>query len=267
MKYLKTYNKLLESATLDPDVWEEVKDIIQSEILDEYYISIDDVSEELGKHSGKYNIYDPIYKIKYDNLEMSPYVIDDIYELNRRIRGVSSHFIIADNNVNSSKGNIEIKLSKTPDNRIVGDHFNLEECSTDNTIDKKGGFLCGDYNTTYETSVKILEWLNTFYTFCYRTEFDDFKLVYDTLSELYDVLIVFSMPKFDDERYSQIVCFQFILSTKVDKVIYNKYPVFIINTNYTDSPSVKTRAGSYNFTEIPFNKKERLLDFLKTEQF
>ena len=155
MKYLKTYNKLLESATLDPDVWEDVKDIIQSEILDEYYISIDDVSEELGKHSGKYNIYDPIYKIKYDNLEMSPYVIDDIYELNRRIREVSSHFIIADNNVNSSKGNIEIKLSKTPDNRIVD----------------------------------------------------------------------------------------------------------------TDSPSVKIRSGNYNFTEIPCNKKERLLDFLKTEQF
>jgi hypothetical protein len=264
MKYLKKY-KLFESASLDIDDWLDVKDIIQSEILDKYHISVDDVTD--SEEGSKYRANDPVLSIKFNNLELSSYIIDDVYKLNRRVKELTGHFIIAKNNINSSKGNIEIILSKTPDNRIVGDHFNLEECSTDNTIDRKSGFLCGDYNTTYGTAVKILEWLNTFYTFCYRTEFDALKLVYDTLSELYDVLIVFSMPKFDDERYSQIVCFQFILSSKVDKVIYNKYPVFIINTNYTDSPSVKTRAGSYNFTEIPFNKKERLLDFLKTEQF
>jgi hypothetical protein len=264
MKYLKKY-KLFESASLDIDDWLDVKDIIQSEILDKYHISVDDVTD--SEEGSKYRANDPVLSIKFNNLELSSYIIDDVYKLNRRVKELTGHFIIAKNNVNSSKGNIEIILSKTPDNRIAGDHFNLEECSTDNTIDRKSGFLCGDYNTGYETAVKILEWLNTFYKFCYPTEFDAFKLVYDTLSELYDVLIVFSMPKFDDERYSQIVCFQFILSSKVDKVIYNKYPVFIINTNYTDSPSVKTRAGSYNFTEIPFNKKERLLDFLKTEQF
>jgi hypothetical protein len=262
MKYLKTYNKLLESATLDPDIWEDIKYIILAEILDKYEISIDDVNEELGKHSGKYNIYDPIYKIKYDNLEMSSYVIDDIYELNRRIRELSSHFIIADNNVNSSKGNIEIKLSKTPDNRITIDHFNLEWCDTDNTINKKQGGMCD-----YETAVKILEWLNTFYTFCYPTEFEAFKLVYNTLLELYNVQIVFSLPTFEDERYRQVVCFQFLLSSKVEKVISNKFPVFIINTNYTESPTVKKREGNYNFKEVNCDNKERLLYFLKTEQF
>lgn len=264
MKYLKKY-KLFESASLDIDDWLDVKDIIQSEILDKYHISVDDVTD--SEEGSKYRAIDPVLSIKFNNLELSSYIIDDVYKLNRRVKELTGHFIIAKNNVNSSKGNIEIILSKTPDNRIVGDHFNLEECSTDNTIDRKSGFLCGDYNTGYGTAVKILEWLNTFYKFCYTTEFDAFKLVYDTLSELYDVLIVFSMPKFDDERYSQIVCFQFILSSKVEKVIYNKYPVFIINNNYTDSPFVKIRSGNYNFTEIPFNKKERLLDFLKTEQF
>ena len=274
MKHLKTYKKLFESASLDINDWLDVKDIIQSEILDKYHISIDNVTDSV--EGSKYRANNPVLSISYDNLEMSSYIIDDVYNLNRRVKELTGHFIIATNNVNLSKGNIEIILSKTPDNRIVGNHFNLEECSTDNTIDKKGGFLCGDYNTTYETSVKILEWLNTFYTFCYRTEFDALKLVYDTLSELYDVLIVFSMPKFEDDRYSQIVCFQFILSSKVEKVIYNEYPVFIINTNYTDSPMVKRRVGDYNyqtlkiknFTKIvPCNNKEKLLDFLKTEQF
>lgn len=270
MKHLKTYKKLFEGSELNPDQWEDVKDIIQSEILDKHHISIDDTGEKLGNYSGKYKVYDPIFSINFDNLELSSYIIDDIYKLNRRVKELTGNFIIAKNNVNiPSKGNIEIILSKTPDQRIVGEHFNLEECETDNTIDRKSGFLCGDYNTGYETAVKILEWLNTFYRFCYPTEFEAFKLAYDTLSELYDVLIVFSMPKFEDDRFSQVVCFQFILSSKRggESVIGNKFPIFIINTNHTESPQIRKRVYDYNWIEIPCDKKERLLDFLKTEQF
>ena len=273
MKHLKTYKKLFEGSELNTDQWEDVKDIIQSEILDKHHISIDDTDEKLGNYSGKYKVYDPIFSIKLDNLELSPYIIDDIYKLNRRIKELTGNFIIAINNVNMpSKNNIEIKLSKTPDQRIVGEHFNLEECDTDNTIDRKGGFLCGDYNNTYETAVKILEWLNTFYTFCYRTEFEAFKLAYDTLSELYNVLIVFSMPKFEADRFKQVVCFQFILSQKVEKgptakVYGNKYPIFIINTNHTESPQIRKRMDFHNWVDISFDKKERYIDFLKTGQF
>jgi hypothetical protein len=264
MKYLKKY-KLFESASLDIDDWLDVKDIIQSEILDKYHISVDDVTD--SQEDSKYRANDPVLSISYNNLEMSTYIIDDVYKLNRRVKELTGHFIIAKNNVNSSRGNIEIKLSKTPDNRIVGEHFNLESCSTDNTIDREGGFLCGDYNTGYETAVKILEWLNTFYKFCYPTEFEALKLAYDTLKELYDVLIVFSMPKFEDVLYRQVVCFQFILSSKVEKVISNKFPVFIINTNRTESPQIRKRMDGYNWIDIPFNKRERYIDFLKTEQF
>ena len=270
MKHLKTYKKLFESASLDINDWLDVKDIIQSEILDKYHISIDSVTD--SQEGSKYRANDPVLSISYDNLEMSTYIIDDIYNLNRRVKELTGNFIIAKNNVNSSKGNIEIKLSKTPDNRIVGEHFNLESCSTDNTIDREGGFLCGDYNTTYETAVKILEWLNTFYKFCYPTEFEAFKLTYDTLCELYDVLIVFSLPKFEDDRFKQVVCFQFILSQKVEKgptsnVYGNKLPVFIINTNHTESPQIRKRVDGYSRIDISFDKKERYIDFLKTEQF
>jgi hypothetical protein len=270
MKHLKTYKKLFEGSELDPDQWEDVKDIIQSEVLDKHHISFDDTEEKLGNYSGKYKVYDPVFSIKFDNLELSPYIIDDIYKLNRRVKELTGNFIIAKNNVNMpSKRNIEIMLSKTPDHRIVGEHFNLEECETDNIIDRKSGFLCGDYNTGYETSVKILEWLNTFYRFCYPTEFEAFKLAYDTLSELYDVLIVFSMPTFEDDRFKQVVCFQFILSSKRggESVIGNKFPIFIINTNHTESPQIRKRVDGYNWIDIPFDKRERYIDFLKTEQF
>lgn len=270
MKHLKTYKKLFEGSELNPDQWEDVKDIIQSEILDKHHISIDDTDEKLGNYSGEYKVYDPIFSIKFDNLELSPYIIDDIYKLNRRIKELTGNFIIAKNNVNMpSKRNIEIILSKTPDQRIVGEHFNLEECDTDNTIDKKSGFLCGDYDNTYETAVKILEWLNTFYTFCYKTEFEAFKLAYDTLKELYDVIIVFSMPKFEADRFKQVVCFQFILSgfAYYNERFDNRFPIFIINTNHTESPQIRKRIGGYNWVDISFDKKERYIDFLKTEQF
>jgi hypothetical protein len=270
MKHLKTYKKLFEGSELNPDQWEDVKDIIQSEVLDKHHISFDDTEEKLGNYSGKYKVYDPVFSIKFDNLELSTYIIDDIYKLNRRVKDLTGNFIIAKNNVNMpSKRNIEIMLSKTPDHRIVGEHFNLEECDTDNIIDRKSGFLCGDYNTGYETAVKILEWLNTFYRFCYPTEFEAFKLAYDTLNELYDVLIVFSMPKFEDDRFKQVVCFQFILSSKRsgESVIGNKYPIFIINTNHTESPQIRKRIDNYNWVDISFDKKERYIDFLKTEQF
>ena len=273
MKHLKTYKKLFEGSELNPDQWEDVKDIIQSEILDKHHISIDDTGEKLGNYSGKYKVYDPIFSINFDNLELSSYIIDDIYKLNRRVKELTGNFIIAKNNVNiPSKGNIEIILSKTPDQRIVGEHFNLEECATDNTINRESGFLCGDYENTHETAVKILEWLNTFYTFCYRREFEAFKLAYDTLCELYNVLIVFSLPKFEAELYKQVVCFQFILSQKVEKgptakVYGNKYPIFIINTNHTESPQIRKRMDFHNWVDISFDKKERYIDFLKTGQF
>ena len=261
MKHLKTYKKLFEGSELNPDQWEDVKDIIQSEILDKHHISIDDTDEKFGTYN-KYVVRDPIFSIKLDNLELSPYIIDDIYKLNRRVKELTGNFIIAKNNVNMpSKRNIEIILSKTPDQRIVGEHFNLEECDTDNTINKKSGFLCGYYNNTYETAVKILEWLNTFYTFCYKIEFEAFKLAYDTLKELDDVLIVFSMPKFEADRFKQVVCFQFILSGKRD----NRFPIFIINTNHTESPQIRKRTDLYNWVDISFNKKERYIDFLKNE--
>lgn len=275
MKHLKTYKKLFEGSELNPDQWEDVKDIIQSEILDKHHISFDDTEEKFGVNN-KYVVRDPIFSIKFENLELSPYIIDDIYKLNRRVKELTGNFIIAKNNVDMpSKKNIEIMLSKTPDHRIVGEHFNLEECATDNTIDRKSGFLCGDYNTGYETAVKILQWLNTFYTFCYGTEFEAFKLAYDTLSELYDVLIVFSMPRFEDDRFSQKVCFQFYLSSKsrsfTIKVKRNitsiKFPIFIIDTNYTNSPYIRKRIDNYNWVTIPFNNKVRYIDFLKTEQF
>jgi hypothetical protein len=85
MKHLKTYKKLFEGSELNPDQCEDVKDIIQSEILDKYHISIDDTDEKLGNYSGKYKVYDPIFSINFDNLELSPYIIDDIYKLNRRV--------------------------------------------------------------------------------------------------------------------------------------------------------------------------------------
>ena len=262
MKHLKKY-KLFEYASVKIDDWLDVKEIIQSEILDKYHISIDDVVDKNAE--SKYVANDPELTITYDNLQMSPYVIDDIYELNSRIYRMTKHFIIAKNNVNSSKRNIEVKLSKVPDARITIHHFNLEETyDFSNTISKGVGGFCD-----YETAVKILEWLHSFYTFCYRTELDAFKLAYDTLKEIYNVDLIFSMPKFEDKNYNQVVCFNFILSSdkKYLQILTNEHPIFVINSNRTYSPYIVQRRGYSGYHEFPYEKKERYIDFLKTEQF
>jgi hypothetical protein len=260
MKHLKKY-KLFEYASLDINDWLDVKDIIQSEILDKYHISIDDVVDKNAE--SKYVANDPELFISYNNLEMSTYIIDDIYDLNERIYSMTKHFIIAKNNVNSSKRNIEVKLSKVPDARITINHFNLEETyDFDNVISKGVGGFCD-----YETAVKILEWLKSFYGFYYKTELDAFKLAYDTLEELYNVDLIFSMPKFEDKNYSQVVCFNFLLSSDVEKIITNEHPIFVINTNRTYSPYILQRRGGSGWHEFPYEKKERYIDFLKTEQF
>ena len=271
MKYLKKYNKLFESATVDPDKWEDFKYKIQSDVLQENNISIDSVSEKLGDYSGKYNVYDPILIIELDDVESTNKVIDDIYKLNRISEElIGGNFVTATNKTKSSTDNtdkklsiITIKLSSTPDSRIVREHFNLKECYTDNHIDNRSkGGLCD-----YETAIKILEWLHTFHSFFYPTEREAFKLVYNTLKELYNVQIVFSLPKFEAERFKQVVCFEFLLSENEDlhesnrmKVKSNNFPVFTINTNYTESPSISKRIGNASWKKIPFDK-------LKTEQF
>jgi hypothetical protein len=270
MKYLKKYNKLFESATVDPDKWEDFKYKIQSDVLQENNISIDSVSEKLGDYSGKYNVYDPILIIELDDVESTDKVIDDIYKLNRISEElIGGNFVTATNKTKSSTDNtdkklsiITIKLSSTPDSRIVREHFNLKECYTDNHIDNSKGGLCD-----YETAIKILEWLHTFHSFFYPTEREAFNLTYNTLKELYNVQIVFSLPKFDAERFKQVVCFEFLLSENEDlhesnrmKVKSNNFPVFTINTNYTESPSISKRIGNASWKKIPFDK-------LKTEQF
>jgi hypothetical protein len=63
MKYLKKY-KLFESASLDIDDWLDVKDIIQSEILDKYHISVDDVTD--SEENSKYRANDPVLSIKFN---------------------------------------------------------------------------------------------------------------------------------------------------------------------------------------------------------
>ena len=259
MKYLKKY-KLFEYVQIDIDDWFDVRAVIQSDILDKYHISTNSIHDT--NEDSKYVASDPKLTISYNNLEMSPYIIDDIYELNSRIYEMTKHFIVARNNVNSIKQNIEIKLSKVPDTRIIIHHFNLEETyEFDNLINKVVGGFCD-----YDTAIKILEWLNSFYKFCYRTELDAFKSTYDTLKELYNVELIFSMTKFEDERFSQVVCFNFKLSDGVKKVLTNKHPIFVIDTNHTESPLIYKRTGNYNYKQLSFNYNN-ISNYLTNEEF
>ena len=130
MKHLKTYKKLFEGSELNTDQWEDVKDIIQSEILDKHHISIDDTDEKLGNYSGKYKVYDPIFSIKLDNLELSPYIIDDIYiELDKcQILCLSCHHIVTDIENNLVFTRIKQNLTRKLNNfEITEEEYNQKK--------------------------------------------------------------------------------------------------------------------------------------------
>lgn len=226
MKYLKKY-MMFESNNVIDDFF----DIIQIEIMDEYGISSEDV----------------VYK--RDNASMTllysdTNIVDSIYLIQDRIREATGKFAIP----KIYKEKIEISLSDFPDNRIVIEKFELKKCKTDNGYDRSIGGYC-DLNKALE----IISYLNGFYRFIYDSDINKLKESYFILSKRYNVNLKFSLPIFKDERFRQLLCFEFELSDGLEKVVDKYFPVFIVNTNYTESPYIWLRKSNHSSLIMPFD--------------
>ena len=125
--------------------------------------------------------------------------------------------------------------------------------------DKEVGGIC-----QYEQAVDIINYVNKFYRFVYDSDMKYFNEAYQILNDLYDVQIVFSLPRFEKERFRQVICFEFKLKSKVEKVTGKYFPVFTVNTNNTESPYIIQRRSNSSWHTIPYNRQK---DFLENEQF
>lgn len=248
MKYLKTYKKLFETYhSYDKDSIEDIKELIQMDIIDEFNIPMSDVLQ---------GDYDPQCIINNISEEESIKIIEKIATIRKRIYNISGYFIKVFYKKNIQK--ITLDINYLPGIIDISDKFNLELTTSDNSHDIMDAVYC-DYETVFE----IIDYLNSFYQFVYRTEIDLFKKSYETLNELYNVKLKFSIVRFEDKQFMQYIAVEFELSDKVKKVTGKYNPVFVINNNHTKSPYIWKRDGNSSWKLIP-NDIDK---YLKTEQF
>jgi hypothetical protein len=259
MKYLQKY-KIFESGSylVEEDKWEDLKDLIQMEIMDKWGISNDLVSESIPGRRGN-KLLEPELHMRinerFDNDEPKE-IMKDCRDLHKRIFNQLGLYV----DVKWSSQQVNIMLNDIPNHYTVIRDFNLEEIEDDNTYDRKGGGVC-DWNT----SLNIIKYLNGFYRFAYDSDINLFNKCYDIVDDLYGVELVFSLPQFKKELYRQILSFKFKLSTGKEKVIGRYYPIFMIATNHIESPLLRKRGS--NSSWITIYGEKRMLDFLATEQF
>jgi hypothetical protein len=249
MKYLKRYH-LLESNLIDLRDWEDFKDLVQYEILDEWNIPKSLVKESLPGKSGN-SLLEPELHIRineyFNNLEPVD-LVRDCRNLHKQVYQMTGKFI----SVNWSSQQVNIMLDEVPNHWTILQDFNLQEVESDNTIDKKTGGVCD-----LETALKILDYLNGFTKFAYDSDIEPLKKCFEVMQRKGDCKIVFSLPTFTKDRFRQKVSFKFCYKENWNA----NYPIFIIDANHVESPLIRLRISSYNWNEVSGEKK--MLDFVE----
>lgn len=251
MKYLKKFH-LLESNLIDLRDWEDVKDLIQSEILDEWDIPKSLVTESLPGKSGN-SLLEPELHIRineYFNNAEPEQLIKDCRDLHTQIHQMTGKFI----HVNWSSQQVNIMLLDYPNHFTVIKDFNLQEVESDNIVNRYTGGVCN-----LETAIEIIEYLNTFYRFCYDSDIELLKKCFEVMQRKSsnECKLVFSLPTFTKDRFRQTLTLKFCYQENWNA----QYPIFIIASNHVDSPLLRLRYGNYSWNDVTGEKK--MLDFLE----
>jgi hypothetical protein len=251
MKYLKSYS-MLESNNFVVDLkdWEDFKDLVRSEILDEWNISDDLVKESIPGRNGN-SLLEPELHFgindRFNNDEPVE-IIKACRDLHNQVYQMTGLYI----HVSWSSQQVNIILCDIPNNYTIIRDFNLQEVESDNIVDRKSGGVCN-----LETAIEIIKYLNKFYSFCYESDINLFKECFNIMSKKGDCKIVFSLSKFLKERYSQKLSFKLCLNNDWN----GKYPIFLIDSNHVDSPLIRLRYGNHSWDEISGNQK--IINFIK----
>lgn len=257
MRYLNKF-LLFENNLIKSDDWEDLKDIIQLDIMDKWNIP-NHLVEEFTSWKSSDELLEPrlrIYINERMNNDEPKEIIADFRKLHKRVFALLGKYI----SVEWSSQAIFVELNDIPNQWTIIEDFNLEIDPThDNIIDREVGGIC-----TYDQALSIIDYVNKFYKFVYDSDIKYFNEAYQILNSLYEVKIVFSLPKFEKETFKQVICFEFKLKSKEEKVTGRYFPVFTVNTNHTDSPYIIQRRNLSSWHTIQCNRQK---DFLENEQF
>jgi hypothetical protein len=244
MKYLKTYNKLFENVvSVDEEVWEDFKDILQIDILDEFNIP----NENMTDYALKNGYVDPLIIVRGDKSNFIN-MIPNLKDLSRRVKTMSGYFL----SVFQAANDIYFSFHECPTSISILNDFNLELTFLNNS-----NTLAGYVNI--DQSIEIINYLNTFYKFADDDDIELLKNNYEILRNIYNTKIKINVRDFDKGKYKQFVAFEFEL---VDK-LHDKNPLFVISSNDINSPYILIKNG-LNDIKVSRSMQE---DFLKKEQF
>lgn len=246
MKYLKTYNKLFEDNTalsIDKEIWEDFKDAIQSDILDEFNIS----NESMFDHALKHGYVNPVIMISCNDLDFVN-MISNLKDLSSRVKKMSGYFLSA----YYASRCLYLSFSDCPTNISILNDFDLDPTFLNNSM-TLAGYV--DINK----AIEIINYLNTFYEFAKDEDIELLKNDYEILRNIYNVKIKINVIKFENVKYNQFVAFEFELLDK----LHDKNPVFVLNTNAVNSPYILIKSA-LNDVKVSRGMQE---DFLQKEQF
>ena len=122
------------------------------------------------------------------------------------------------------------------------------ELGLETTTYKENGYTkdvtCGVLDSI-DHAFEVFKYLNEKRRFAYNSDIEPLRTLYDGLAKNHIInRVLLNIQRFDDENYKQYVAF----IIELDGVIDN--PIYVINSNRTDSPFVFIRYGNASFNHL-----------------
>lgn len=241
MKHIKDY-KTFEGLIpkYNEKKWKDFLDVLRAEdVIIEFGISESEL--ELDDHGLSIHITD-----KEEGKRLSQ-AIEATWERTKEYTGHYPHTSIGYLRTDSSKAAVLVTLESIPTITAIYGELSLET-----TTYKENGYTkdvtCGVIDSI-DHAFEAFKYLNEKRRFAYNSDIEPLRTLYDGLVKSHKIKrVLLNIQRFDDEYYKQYVAF----IIELDGVIDN--PIYVINSNRTDSPFVFIRYGNASWNHLDVDK-------------
>jgi hypothetical protein len=219
--------------------WDDFLDILRAEdVLTDFDISESEL--ELNDHG----LYIQITGEERTRLREA---IEATWERTKEYTGYYPHTNITHLRTDTSKVAVKVTLESMPTITAIYGELGLET-----TTYKENGYTtdvnCGVLDSI-EHAFEVFKYLNAKRRFAYNSDIEPLRTLYDGLVKSHKIKrVLLNIQRFDDEYYKQYVAF----IIELDGVIDN--PIYVINSNRTDSPFIFIRYGNASWNHLDVDK-------------
>jgi hypothetical protein len=238
IKDYKTFEGLIPKY--NEKKWKDFLDVLRAEdVLTDFGISESDL--ELDDNGLSIHFTD-----KEEGKRLSN-AIEATWERTKEYTGHYPHTSIGYLRTDRSKAAVMVTLEGIPTITAIYGELGLET-----TKYKENGYTgdvtCGVLKSI-DHAFEAFKYLNGKRRFAYDSDFEPLRTLYDGLAKNYTInRMLLNIQIFDDENYKQYVA----IIIELDGVIDN--PIYVINSNRTDSPFVFIRYGNASWNHLNIDK-------------